>query len=164
MNYKKLLTTFLLQILAVGSYFFLIRPIRGWYSSFNLESVFYSVREWPEYLKEITLDGLTVNFYYINGGNELVYSYAPQFGFFFLLAVVGLIFFKAPVRLYLFLSLFHLIAEILALAGTYSGLKGILAGFITADFILLYLSPLVSLGFILIAHQLHKRSRAINNF
>lgn len=164
MNYKKLFTTLLLQILAVASYFFLIRPIRSWYGSFNLESVFYSVSEWPEYLKEITLDGLTVNFYYINGGNELVYSYAPQFGFFFLLAVVGLIFFRPPLRLFLLLSLFHLIAEAVVLAGTYSGIKGVLAGFIIADFILLYLSPLVSLGFILIAHQLRKSSRTENTF
>lgn len=162
MNYKQLLTTFLLQILAVAGYFFLVRPIRGWYGYFNLETVFYSVPEWPEYLKEVTLDGLTVNFYYISSGNELVYSYAPQFGFFFLLAVVGLILFRAPVRMFLLLSLFHLIAEILALAGTCSGLMGILAGFIIADFILLYLSPLVSLVFILIAHQVRKGNRLIN--
>ena len=161
MNYKKLLSTLLLQLLAVTVYFFLIRPLRGWYGYFNLESVFYSVSEWPEYLKDITLDGITVNFFYESGGNELVYSYAPQFGFFFLLAVLGLIFFRSPIRFFLLLAAFHLMAEVLALAGTYAGVRGVLTGFIMADFILLYLSPVISLGFIFIAHQTTSKKAGI---
>lgn len=157
MNYKKLLSILFFQILAVAGYFMVIRPIRRWYGYFNLESLFYSVNEWPAYLNDITLDGLTVNFYYLGGGSELVYSYAPQFGFYFLLAITGLIFLQAPLRFYLMLSAFHLFAELVAVAGTYSGIMGIRGGFILADFILLYLSPLVSLGFVFIAHRLTRK-------
>lgn len=163
MNFKKLIATLLFQLLAVAAYFFLVRPFRGWYGYFILENTIYTVREWPSYLNDITLDGITLNFFYTSGGNELVYSYAPQFGFFFLLAVVGMIFFRAPGRLYLFLSLFHLLAETVALGSTWAGVRGFLAGFIIADFILLYLSPLISLGFVFIAHQISRKREGLTS-
>lgn len=96
---------------------------------------------------------MTVDFHYLNAGRELVYSYAPQFGFFFLLAIIGLIFFQSSRRLYLLLMVFHLLVEIIAVMSTYLGVKGFMSGFMAADFLLLYLSPLVSLGFIFVAHQ-----------
>lgn len=152
MNYRKLLLTLLLQVLVLAGYFLLIRPLRAWYGRLHLELIFQRAAEWPKYLNDITLDGITLNFYFQNGGNELVYSYAPQFGFFFLLALLGLIFFRPPKFFYIYLILFHLMAEVVAVSATWLALNGILAGFFIADFILLYLSPLVSLGFVVAAH------------
>lgn len=157
MKYRKLLLTILLQTVALAGYFLLIRPLRAGYGRFSLESIFNRSAEWPEYLNDITLDGITLNFYFQNSGNELVYSYAPQFGFFFLLAMLGLIFFRPPKFFYIFLILFHLVAEAVAVSATWLALNGVLAGFFMADFILLYLSPLISLGFIFTAHLTTKQ-------
>src|SRR5690625_5715074 len=70
MNYRKLLLTLLLQVLVLAGYFLLIRPLRAWYGRLHLELIFQRAAEWPKYLNDITLDGITLNFYFQNGGKD----------------------------------------------------------------------------------------------
>src|SRR5690625_7327876 len=121
-------------------------PGRVWFTVLPYTTLFRSIfqraAEWPKYLHDITLDGITLYFYFQTGGNELVYSYAPQFGFFFLLALLGLIFFRPRKFFYIYLILFRLMAEVVAVSATRFALNALLEGFFVADFIRVFLFSL----------------------
>src|SRR5690625_745170 len=107
MNYRKLLLTLLLQVLVLAGYFLLIRPLRACYGRLHLDLIYQSAEEWPKLLHDIALDVITLNFYFQNGGNERGYSDAQQFGFFCLLALLGLIFLRREKCFYIYLILIH---------------------------------------------------------
>lgn len=129
-------------------YFFVIRPLRGIYSEYvvfdfllssqasigNITSAFHSPRQ--------------VLITFLSNGNELVISHIPQFGFFFLCGMIGLIFFNAGSKAYLGLGLFQLITELFVLFLFWLGIHYTVGGFIISDFFMTYLSPLGCLGFI----------------
>lgn len=132
-------------------YFLFVRPLRDFYtekivyemllsSQFsvgNIDSAFHSARR--------------VLITYLRDGNEMVLSLIPQFGFFFLCGVIGLIYFKASRKIYLSLILFQLIVEILVLFLFWLGIHHTITGFIISDFLITYLSPLGCLGFVVLA-------------
>lgn len=132
-------------------YFLLIRPLRALYSKNvvyeillssqfsigNIESAFHSSRR--------------VLITYLNDGSEMVLSHIPQFGFFFLCGMLGLIFFNASRRSTIGLVLFQLVVELLVFFLFWVGIHYSIAGFIISDFLITYLSPLGCLGFVVFA-------------
>lgn len=146
---KKWLLTALIQVGTVFIYFRVIRPLRGWFSEWIGPAIFSPSSAAAEPIQSIAKEGITIHTTYIFQGTELIFSYAPQFGFFFLIAIIGLNFYRPGVKIYLFLAGFHLIIEVFALLLSNFAINGYPIGFIAADFLLLYLSPLISLGFIL---------------
>lgn len=139
----------LIQVATIGIYFKGIRPLREVFGHWVETAIFSVTEPYPGYIDTILRNGITINTAYTFRDTELIFSYAPQFGFFFLITIIGLNFFKTAPRVYLTLTGFHLLAEIVALLCSYAALHGLVIGFVIADFILLYLSPLISLGFVL---------------
>lgn len=129
-------------------YLFFVRPMRAIYSEYvvyegllssqssigNIISAFHSARQ--------------VLITYMSNGNEMVMSHIPQFGFFFLCGMVGLIFFKAGRNAYLGLVVFQLVVEIFVLIFFTVGIHYTTGGFVLSDFLMTYLSPLGCLGFV----------------
>lgn len=152
MRSKQLLNWLLIAAVQTGTvflYFWGIRPLRGVFSEWVGSVLFHFQSEAVGYIESIVRIGITIDTTFIFQGTELIFSYAPQFGFFFLISVFGLNFLRPGIRIYLFLIIFHAFIEVLSLGFTAVAFNGFPIGFVIADFLLLYLSPLVSLGFIL---------------
>jgi hypothetical protein len=146
---KKWLLMAVIQTGTVLLYFLGIRPLRVLFSEWVGSAIFQLQSESVDYIESVVRVGVTIDTTFIFQGTELVFSYAPQFGFFFLISVFGLNFLRPGIRIYLLLIIFHAFIELVSLGFTAVAFNGFPIGFVIADFLLLYLSPLVSLGFIL---------------
>jgi len=138
-----------IQTVTVFLYFWGVRPVRGMFSEWAGRLIFNPDEAAGGFIQSVVREGITIHTTYSLQSTELIFSYAPQFGFFFLIAVVGLNFLRPGGRIYLLLVLFHLFVEALSLGFSALAFNGVSAGFVMADFLLQYLSPLVSLAFIL---------------
>jgi len=147
---KKWLLMAVLQAGTIFFYFWGVRPLRGWHSEWVGSVLFRFQSEAAGYVESVERTGITIDTTYVFQGTELVFSYAPQFGFFFLIAVLGLNFLLPRFTIYLLLTGFHFLVEICSLGFSLIAFNGYPVGFVIADFLLLYLSPLMSLGFILV--------------
>src|SRR6056297_3590910 len=146
MKSKQLLNWVLITAVQTGTvfgYFWGIRPLRVAFSEWAGSVLFHFQSETVGYIESVERVGVTIDTIYIFQGTELVFSYAPQFGFFFLISVFGLNFLRPGIRIYLFLIGFHAFIEVLSLGFTAVAFNGFPIGFVFADFLLLYLSPLV---------------------
>lgn len=129
-------------------YFFVIRPLRGLYSEHVFFDLLLSSRSSIGNITSAIPSSRQVLITFLSNGNELLISHIPQFGFFFLCGMIGLIFFKAASKAYMGLIVFQLIIELLVFFLFWMGIHYTVAGFIISDFLMTYLSPLGCLGFI----------------
>ena len=132
-------------------YFILVRQIRTFYSKEvvyemllnsqgsigNIVSAFHSPRR--------------VLITYMNDGHEIMLSHIPQFGFFFLCGIIGLIFINASRSTYIGLISFQFVVEFLVFSLVWLGIHYSVTGFIISGFLMAYLSPLGCLGFVVLA-------------
>lgn len=93
---------------------------------------------------------------YSFGDSEKQFQYRPQFGFFFLIALMSLFFITKQKKHYYLLLGLHLAATILAFFFLIIGALGIQAGFILTDAIMSYLTPALSLAIVPLI-MMHKR-------
>jgi hypothetical protein len=142
-------------------YVFAIRPLRDLFSSTVAGDIIFDNAGQAEGVLSAVVQTRSVIVTYLNGGTEMVLSYIPQFGFFFLLSMLGLIFFNPKLRLYGYLAGFHAGVEAAVLLSLVIGVQLTTGGFIFADFLMLYLSPLVSLGFVVYASLQSRREKAL---
>jgi len=90
-------------------------------------------------------------------------EYRPQFGFFFLISLIGLLFITTQPICYLTLIEIHLAASILAYGSLLIGASGYPVGFLLTDIIDAYLIPAISLLVVFLAldnHQSHPKEIA----
>jgi hypothetical protein len=92
---------------------------------------------------------------YDYGDSNKEFQYRPQFGFFFLIALMSLFFITRQKKYYFLLLGLHLVATILAFSFLILGASGIQVGFILTDAIMSYLTPALSLALVplVMAHQ-----------
>ena len=162
---REKLTSIPVRLAAMASflvfYIFALRPFRNFFSKAIAGNLIFDDPESSAHLLYADIKVRSVTLSYLNGGTEMVLSYIPQFGFFFLLSMLGLFFFNPKLRLYGYLAGFHAGVEAVVLLSLVIGVHLSTAGFIFADFLMLYLSPLVSLGFVVYASLQSRREKAL---
>jgi hypothetical protein len=89
---------------------------------------------------------LLITYSYSNRIKEL--QYRPQFGLFFLLTLLALLFVSQDLRHYLLLGGMHLGASLLTYLFLILGAVGVTAGFILTDVISGYLTPALTLAIV----------------
>lgn len=140
---KRLIGIFLFLIL----YFTALRPLRNRFSSWVVDWI--TGNNSADYI--LTLQVMVRSFIveYQIEETVLTVAYIPQFGFFFLMGMVGVIWFQPGPKVYGALVSAQLIFEFLVLGLLWVGYQYTVAGLITANLLMVYLSPMVCLGFIL---------------
>ncbi|MDZ7714581.1 MAG: hypothetical protein U5J95_00030 [Balneolaceae bacterium] len=139
-----------LMLLVIVAYFLMMRPAREYY---HTHAVWPLAAHWIDSGADTStsLEPKSSKSFYLTFSmdetqKQIVYS--PQAGFFWLLATLSLIFITLKWHYYLFLFILHLIFEGVVVAGLWAGAACSPLGFIVADFIISYLSPVISLGMI----------------
>ncbi|MDZ7681674.1 MAG: hypothetical protein U5J63_08195 [Fodinibius sp.] len=89
---------------------------------------------------------LLINYVYADRTKQL--QYRPQFGLFFLITLLALLFVSQNRRHYLMLGLLHLGASLLTYLFLIVGATGVTVGFILTDAISGYLTPALSLAIV----------------
>ena len=95
---------------------------------------------------------------YSYGDSEKQFQYRPQFGFFFLIALMSLFFITRQKRHYIILLGLHLAATIPAFSFLVLGASGFQTGFILTDAIMSYLTPALSLALVPLVLAQKRRS------
>lgn len=103
---------------------------------------------------------LLISFDYGDSTKEL--QYRPQFGFFFLIALMSLFFITRQKKHYFILLGLHLVSTILAFLFLILGAFGIQTGFVLTHAIMSYLTPALSLALVplVMAHNKRKPESA----
>ncbi len=145
---KSLPARFISMLLMVAAYFIVIRPIRAFHNEYVVYSAMLNSSENWGLANEAFLVPRSVLIHFASGESELVLAYMPQFGFFFLFGMLGVLYFLPSIRMILILPALQAVIEVLVLIFLLVGIYFSVAGFIAADFLIVYLSPLVCLGFV----------------
>lgn len=140
-------------------YFVAIRPFRGFFSENVIRPLFRGAESNPA-IESVSFEARSVHI--LLESSEKIFSYTPQFGFFFLFGMLGLIWLNPNKKVYLALAGAQLSIEILVWAFLLTGMYITTAGFMAADFLMIYLSPLVSIGFIVGIYMVQKKGLYIN--
>lgn len=101
--------------------------------------------------------GFTLAFQW--NGVPMQTQYKPQLGFFFLVAVIALIFITLRVRWYWYLISFHIIVLLIATGILLFSRRGWYLGFIIADFMIAYLVPALTLIYVPIVHYITNKNK-----
>lgn len=140
-------------------YFYGIRPLRAYYTEKGVNEMILAGHHTLENIISIESSMRRIVLTYMSDGSEMILSYIPQLGFFFLFGILGLIFFRAGRKKYISLILFQVITEVLVLLFLWTGLQFTTTGFILSNFLMIYLSPLGCLGFVVWASGARSLSR-----
>lgn len=108
---------------------------------------------------QITNKGTAVIFQ--RKGSTRVLRYQPQLGFFFLIALLALVFITKRAKWYLTLIGFHIVLMFLMFGILYLGISGWNAGLSIVDFFVRYLIPGLTFGYA--AYVYHKESRSLTD-
>lgn len=139
-----------LAVLALAVYLAAWRPLRVVYAERIVNPAVRSLAGESTTVDRMTAGGKQIVIFYPYGEDdgEKKLTYAPQAGFFFLVAVIGLLFVTLEPRYYGMLLAFHLGVELLVWTTLWVGLQYAVAGYVIADFLIGYFSPVVSLAFV----------------
>lgn len=131
----------------VVMYFLLWRPARIFITK---QVVYPQAKQIENEVSECNIamvsGSLLVEYHYRDGLKRL--QYRPQFGFFFLIAVVSLLFITLNGKPYLLLGGIHIAGSVLAYLFLLLGFSGQVWGFFVTDVISGYLVPGFSLAFV----------------
>ncbi|MDR8390827.1 hypothetical protein NC796_06750 [Aliifodinibius sp. S!AR15-10] len=139
-----------ITILLVLIYFFVWRPVR-------VATTQHIGKPFAEYLltesnPNVHIDrearGVSFDISWVDSQKQQVLKYRPPTGFFFLLALVSMVFLTREIRFYLYLLGFHILSFILVLLLLIPGFHGYFFGFWGADLIITYLVPVFSMAYI----------------
>ncbi len=153
---KKLFVRFAAMLSMAAAYFIVIRPLRALHNEYVVYSALLKSAENWGLADAATIVPRSVLIHFTSGESELVLAYMPQFGFFFLFGMLGVLFFLPSVRLMLLLPALQAAIEILVLIFLLAGIHFSAAGLIAADFLIVYLSPLVCLGIVVFIFAMEK--------
>ena len=139
--------------LVIVTYFFAVRPAREYYTTHLVSP---EVKEWIVNSSKIKSSSVVftpktdksffLSFTVGDAQKDMIYS--PQAGLFLLLAAVGLICITLKWQYYLILLALHLAFEGIVIFALWIGISYSTIGLIFVDFIISYLSPIMSLGII----------------
>lgn len=148
-NMRFLGTRLLLGLAAVLIYLFILRPVRVTIT----EHIIYpqvkfleTERGEGQFSSALETGALVVQYKYNDSSKHL--QYRPEFGFFFLIACVALLFVSSHKRPYVLLATLHLAGSFLVYLFLMMGAAGIQTGFILTDAISGYMVPALSLGLV----------------
>lgn len=132
---------------AVIVYLMLWRPARVFIAEqiVHPQLEFFSDQE-KNFESELESGALLIRYEFGEGAKQL--QYRPQFGFFFLVALMALFFVTDNKKPYLALMLLHLTGTFLVYLSVVVGVFGFQPGFILADALSGYLIPAISLGLV----------------
>jgi hypothetical protein len=142
-------------------YFTVVRPLRENLTSELVFPLLFNSQEALGSAFSIHLETRSIIYSYLYGSVEATSFYMPQFGLFFLIGILGLWIYRRGFQYYIGLFGFHITAEVVVYVCIGIGFYISVSGFIISDFIILYLSPLVSLGFVVYASLQSRRERAL---
>lgn len=129
-------------------YIFAVRPLRALFTRNVVHRGIFSSETSTGNALEVAAETRSVLITYLAGGSEISVTYIPQFGFFFLFAMLGMIFFLPPKRFYRMLIGFQAAVELLVLILLWAGITVATLGFVLSGFLIEYLSPVGCLGFV----------------
>lgn len=135
-------------------YFIAIRPFRGFFSETFIQPLFDGADLNPA-IQAITVEARSI--YILLESSEKLFTYTPQFGFFFLFGMLGLLWLNPAKKVYAALTVALLSIELMVWVFLMIGLYVNTAGFMAADFLTLYLSPLICIGFIVGVYMVQKK-------
>lgn len=140
-------TRILLGLAAVLIYLIILRPVRLAITEHVVyPQIKYLESEEADFSSSREAGALLISYDYGDGAKQL--QYRPEFGFFFLLAGVALLFVTAHKKPYLILAVLHLTGSVLAYLFLMAGAGGMQSGFILTDAISGYLTPGLSLALV----------------
>lgn len=137
-------------VLVIVVYFFVWRPVR-------VATTQHLVKPLSAYIlsdgdSNIHLDnnskGVSFGISWGNGQQQQTIGYRPSTGFFFLIALVSMVFITSDLTYYLYLVGFHLGSFLLVLLFLVFGLHSIYIGFWAAELMISYLIPVFSMAYI----------------
>jgi len=128
-------------------YFTALRPFRNQFSQWVVEWI--TEGNAAKHILEVQIIVRSFVVEYEVWNTLLTVAYIPQFGFFFLLGMLGVIWFLPGLKIYMALIVLQTMFEILILLSLWVGYHYSSAGFVIANLSMVYLSPMVCLGFIL---------------
>lgn len=135
-------------------YFIALRPFRNRFSQWVVEWITTDNR--AEYILDVQVMVRSFVVQYGIGDSVLTAAYIPQFGFFFLLGMLGVIWFLPGLKIYMALITAQIVFELLILFSLWIGYHYSVAGLVLANLLMVYLSPIVCLGFIMFLYLKHK--------
>ncbi len=126
----------------IAIYVFLIRPVRV--KLIELIEEFFKIEE----TFHIEIYSTSLNMLYAYGDEVLDFSFKMPFGLFFVITAIGLVIFEAKKKEVFILLLAHFSIWSLASVFFLAGLKESMISLIIMDFLVRYLLPICTLGFI----------------
>lgn len=140
-------TRILLGLAIVLVYLIIWRPIRMAVTEYTVYPQVKSFEtEAASFSSTLETGSLIVYYKYRENTKQL--QYRPEFGFFFLIAVVVLLFVTGDMKPYLLLAALHLIGSVLAYLFLMAGTAGISTGFALSHAVSGYLTPALSLALV----------------
>lgn len=137
----------LLCVLILLGYFFLVRPARIALTEYGVYPQVKSLQGSSGTTAVVWKDkAIQIEYTFEDKSKQL--SYRPEFGFFFLVTLLALVFVTDKKSPYLQLTILHLGASIIAYFFLIAGVWGFKAGFIFVDAISAYLTPALSLALV----------------
>jgi hypothetical protein len=147
---KKTAGKIAIAILLVLIYFFAWRPVR-------VATTQHIGKPFAEYLLTESnpnvhiqgeASGVSFDISWFDNQKQQVLKYRPPTGFFFLVAMISMVFITKGIRYYFYLLAFHLVCFLLVLLLLIPGFHGYFFGFWGADLIITYLVPVFSMAYI----------------
>lgn len=134
-------------LLMLLAYIYLLRPARVAFTEQVAYPQFQRIQ--PELTaSKANLQGGSILIRYKLGENTKSLSYRPEFGFFFLVAILALVLLSYQPRHYLWLLVLHLGASLLTYLFLLLGASGFMPGFVLLDIVGGYLTPALSLALV----------------
>jgi hypothetical protein len=109
---------------------------------------------------KITNKETAVTFTFEQNNETRILRYQPQLGLFFLLALIVLLFITTSPIWYLYLIIFHVLLMFLMFGILYFSLSGWYAGFSIIDFLVRYLIPGLTFGYVVYVYRRESLSLA----
>jgi len=154
--------TYAKKIIGMGGFFILyLKVIRPFRAIFSEEVVYKGLLSGEISLGNayyIQSSARQVIITFVSGDLYMVLSYIPQFGFFFLLGMLGVIYFLPSLKVYLLYVGVLFFIEFLVLISIWVGVQFWVGGFIVSKLLIVYISPMICLGTVLFLY-LNKKGK-----
>lgn len=148
-------------ILVLAIYLFGLRPVRRSITqqiALPIVTPYFNNPSSP-YTIENKGTALTLTFEW--NENLKTIRYQPQLGFFFLIAVIALIFITLQPRWYLYLAACHILAMVVVLGVLFFSRHGWYPGFIIVDFFVTYFIPGLSFAYVAVIYHINKKGSTL---
>ncbi len=154
-----LLRSILLSFVLVSIYLFLFRDFRIY-----LNIIIHNSIDSTQILESLNIVKFQTRLWIYDHSSELqrIHTFRISFGYYFLLAIIGLSFLAQDRKPFLFLISIHLLFTLISIISLYIGLYSISMFLILSDVIARYIIPVCSLGLVALTPTLQKRTKESN--